>query len=98
MNHENNDRVRKFLNKLVKLLLEKKKYSKFDSVEVFFVFGSSYKTAMCDWVYGMKIMTQVPINLRNDLIKEFQMDIKNNFQKFFGQSICATDIIFEKDY
>lgn len=98
MNQDKNEMVKKFLSKIVKLLLEQEKYSKFDDVKVFFVFGSGFKTAMCDWVYGMKIMTQSPYSLRDDLIREFQMDIRNNFQKFFGQSICATDIIFEKDY
>jgi hypothetical protein len=83
---------------MAKQIKEKKEYSELDNVDIFFVFGSKVKTAMCDWVYGMKIYSKLSVSLRDDLIREFQMDIKKNFQRFFGQSICATDIIFEKDY
>lgn len=98
MSQSDNDNVKKFLTKLVGLLLEGKKYRQIDDVEIFFVFGSKFKTAMCDWVYGMKIKTKTNFRLRDDLTRDLQMDIRRNFEKFFGQSICATDIVFNRDY
>lgn len=98
MNQDENIVTKKFLSKIVKQVKERKEYSDFDDVEVFFAFGSKVKTAMCDWVYGIKIYTKVPMTLRDDLVRKFQLDVRNVFQKLFGQSICATDIIFEKDY
>ena len=97
MNQEKNEMTKKFLSKIAKQVKERKEYSDFDKVEIFFAFGSNVKTAMCDWVYGMKIYTKLPYTLRDDLVRQFQMDIRKLFQDFFGQSICATDIIFVKD-
>lgn len=98
MNQDKNIVTKKFLSKIVQQVRSRKEYSDFDDVEVFFAFGSNVKTAMCDWVYGMKIYTKVPMSLRDDLVRQFQMEIRKLFQNFFGQSICATDIIFIKDY
>ena len=97
MNQDRNIVTKKFLSKIVEQVRSRKEYSDFDKVEVFFAFGSNVKTAMCDWVYGMKIHTKVPMSLRDDLVRQFQMDVRKLFQNFFGQSICATDIIFVKD-
>lgn len=55
MPQEANTVVKKFLNKIAKDLISRKKFDGLDSVEVFFAFGSRTKTAMCDWVYGIKI-------------------------------------------
>jgi hypothetical protein len=96
MSQDKNLIMKKFLQKIVDHLLSYKKYKDFDNVEVFFVFGSNYKTAMCDWVYGMKIYTSVPHSQRNSLVKEFQMDIRKKTDNFFKQSVCSTDIVFEK--
>lgn len=98
MNQEGNIVVKKFLTKMLKEVLRSKKYSSIDDVEIFFVFGSKVKTAMCDWVYGMRIFSKKDFGMRDDLIKELQMEVRKNFERFFGQSICATDIIFERDY
>ena len=97
MNQDKNIVTKKFLSKIVQQVKQRKEYSDFDDVEVFFAFGSNVKTAMCDWVYGMKIFTKLPLTLRDDLIKRFQMDVRKIFQDFFGQSICATDVIIVND-
>ena len=33
---------------------------------------------------------------RDEKVREFQMDIKKLTDKQFGQSVCCTDVIFEK--
>ena len=52
---------------------------------------------MCDWVYGIKIYTKMPYTTRDEKVREFQMDIKKITDKEFGQSICCTDVIFERN-
>lgn len=96
MNPDRNIVTKKFLSKIVKQVLERKEYSDIDDVEVFFAFGSNVKTAMCDWVYGMRVKSKLPLSTRDELIRQFQMDVRKLFEKFFGQSICCTDIIFER--
>lgn len=98
MNQETIDRVKIFLNNTCQKIIKTKKYNQFDDVQIFFVFGSNVRTAMCDWVYGMKIYTKSSFVKRDELVLELQREIKNIFEKFFQQSICATDIIFEKEY
>jgi hypothetical protein len=61
------------------------------------VFGSNHKTAMCDWVYGMKIYSKGSFGLRRELVQELQMEIKKKSERFFDQSLCVTDVIFVKD-
>jgi hypothetical protein len=89
--------MKKFLQKIVDHLLKMKKYNSFYSVEIFFVFGSTYKTAMCDWVYGMKIKSDSSLSAKDDLVRVFQMDIRKATDNFFKQSVCATDIVFDND-
>lgn len=98
MNQEGVDVTKKFLSKLAKQIIKNKKYHQIDDVDVFFAFGSKVRTAMCDWVYGMKIYTKTPLHKRDELVNQLQSDIRKNFEKTFKQSVCATDIIFEKDY
>jgi abortive infection bacteriophage resistance protein len=98
MNQEKNIYTKKFLSKMVNEIKKRKEYSDLDKVEVFFVFGSNVKTAMCDWVYGMKVYSRLPLSTRDEIIRQFQMDVRRAFQNYFGQSICATDVLFERDY
>ena len=92
MPHEANTVVKKFLNKIAKELISRKKFDGISEVDVFFAFGSKTKTAMCDWVYGLKIKTELPVSKRTDLVRELQSDIKSQFQKFAKQSVCCTDV------
>lgn len=96
MNQDKNIMMKKYLQKIVDHLLEMKKYQSLNNVEVFFVFGSNYKTAMCDWVYGLKIYSEKSYSHRDEIAKNLQMDIRRTAESFFKQSVCATDIIFEK--
>ena len=89
--------MKKILQKMVNHIASSKKYNDFEIVDVFFVFGSKHRTAMCDWVYGIKIYTKMPYTTRDEKVREFQMDIKKITDKEFGQSICCTDVIFERN-
>ena len=75
MSQDGNDRMKKILQKIVDYLTQQKKYSSFSKVEIFFVFGSKYKTAMCDWTFGMRIHTELTPFDRTDLVRSFQSEI-----------------------
>ena len=118
MNPDENIMMKKMLQKMANYIASSKKYNDFEIVDVFFAFGSKHRSAMCDWVYGIKIYTKVPIvppadaytvytqkeiqgpsiryTTRDEKVREFQMDIKKLTDKQFGQSVCCTDVIFEK--
>lgn len=87
--------MKKLLQKVVDSLGSQKKYQGFQKVDVFFVFGSQHKTAMCQFVYGIKIKTQLPYTKRVDLVRELQVDIKRISDKKFETTVCATDVIIE---
>ena len=95
MGNESNDIVKKVLQKLCTQLIKSKEFSNFVAVDVFFVFGSKHKTAMCDYVYGIKIISKS--NLRDNYsINKLQSEIKERAERMFNISPCCTDVIFEK--
>lgn len=87
--------MKKLLQKVVDNLLSQKKYQGLQSATIFFVFGSQHKTAMCQFVYGLKIKTQLPYTKRSDLVRELQVDIKRISDKRIQTSVCATDVMIE---
>jgi hypothetical protein len=97
MDNNANQVMKKMLQKITNSIVSNKKYSPFDKVEIFFAFGSKHRTAMCDWVYGMKIYSKGSFGLRSELVQELQMEIKIKSERFFNQSLCATDVVFVKD-
>jgi hypothetical protein len=96
MGNESNDMVKKMLQKLCSQIIKNKEYSTFVKVKVFFVFGSKHKTAMCDYVYGLKIISKNQLR-DNYLINKLQSDIKEKVETLFGFSPCCTDIMYEKE-
>jgi hypothetical protein len=51
---------------------------------------------MCDWVYGLKINSDLGLGFRSEIVLELQKDLKNKLEKIVNQSTCCTDVIFEK--
>ena len=97
MDMDANQVMKKMLQKITNSIVSDRKYLPFDKVDIFFVFGSRHKTAMCDWVYGMKIYSKGSFGLRSELVQELQMEIKKKSERFFNQSLCVTDVLFVKD-
>jgi hypothetical protein len=95
MNQEANLVIKKILQKIANHVVNSKNYSDFNRVDIFFAFGSKHKTAMCDWVYGMKIYTKIPYGKKDEKVRELQMDIRKITDNHFKQSVCCTDVIFE---
>jgi hypothetical protein len=53
---------------------------------------------MCDITYELKIHTDLENSLRDELIKDFQMNIKKHSQSIMSDSICAVNVKFLKPY
>jgi hypothetical protein len=98
MSQDANLVMKKMLQKIADHILTSKEYRDFDEVDIYFAFTSKHKTAMCQTVYGMKIYTKTPYSMRDSLVKDFQMSIRKVTDKMMNQSVCCTDIIFERNY
>jgi hypothetical protein len=94
MSSDSNIVMKKYLQKIVNQLISTKKYSDLQKVDVFFTFGSPHKTAMCQWVYGIKIHSDKRFGRGSDTINDLQKDIRRITDKEFRQSVCLTDILF----
>lgn len=94
MGSDSNTVVKKLLQKISNQLIKKSDYDNFISCDIFFVFGSKHKTAMCDFVYGLKITSKTQLR-DNYLISKLQSDIKFNMDNLLDVSVCCTDVIFE---
>jgi len=97
MDMDANQVMKKMLQKITNSIVSDRKYLPFDKVDIFFVFGSRHKTAMCDWVYSMKIYSKDSFGEKSDLVRDLQMEIKKKSERFFNQSLCVTDVLFVKD-
>ena len=91
---EGNDMMKRFIQKLVNELIKQNEFMDLRKVTVFFVFGSKHRTAMCDWVYGLKVITDLPTAVRNEVIRNLQNKIKMKTQRNLQTSVCCTDVIF----
>lgn len=91
---EGNDMMKRFIQKLVSELIKQDEFMDLSKVNVFFVFGSKHRTAMCDWVYGLKVYTDLPTSVRNEVVRNLQNKIKMKTQRSLQTSICCTDVIF----
>lgn len=94
MNSEKNKIMKTLLQQIANKMIESSEFNKIKNIEFFYVFGSPTKTAMCDWVYGIKISTSITSKLREEYVKNFEMFLKNFIKKKYNQTICPTDVIF----
>lgn len=94
MPNEGNEKMKRFLQKLFNQIIQKKEFADIQRAEVFFVFGSQHRSAMCDWIYGVKIYTTIPVTQRTDISRDLQMSVKRQSQRLLQTSVCCTDLIF----
>ena len=97
MSSDANIVMKKMLQKIANHVLTLKEFNEFEKVDIFFVFGSKHRTAMCDWVYGMKIKTDILYSSRDQKVRDLQMAIKKRTDHMFQQTVCCTDVLFERD-
>jgi hypothetical protein len=95
MSSDANNVMKKLLQRISNHVLNLNEFNDIEKIDIFFAFSSKHKTAMCDWVYGMKIKTDLDNSKRNLKIRDLQQAIKKRTDHMFQQIVCCTDVIFE---
>lgn len=91
--------MRKSLEKILSNL--QKNHAKFenvDSIELSFLFQAPIKTAMCDWVYEVKVHTLTPTVNETEISNIISQTIINTMARITKDLFCLTDIKFESVY
>ena len=87
--------VEKILQNLVK---RNSAFENVESVELLFLFRAPIKTAMCDWVYGVKINT-LKDSVDSVLVStQITQSVSKTMSNVSKDTFCATDIKFESVY
>ena len=87
--------VEKILQNLVK---RNSAFENVESVELLFLFRAPIKTAMCDWVYGVKINT-LKDSVDSVLVStQITQSVSKTMSNVSKDNFCATDIKFESVY
>lgn len=94
MNSDKNKIMKTLLQQVANKMILSTEFEKIKMVEFYYVFGSPVKTAMCDWVYGLKVSTIITSKLREEYIIKFQNSLKIYIKNKYNQTICPTDVIF----
>jgi hypothetical protein len=91
--------MRKSLEKILTTLQKKNPaFNDVDSLELTFLFRAPIKTAMCDWVYGIKVHTKTPEVNQTEISSLISQTIINSMARVSNDLLCATDINFESVY
>lgn len=69
-----------------------------DSIELLFLFRAPIKTAMCDWVYEVKVNTLTPTVNQPQISDIISKTIINTMARISKDLFCLTDIKFESVY
>lgn len=86
--------LKKSLDKIVSQALQRdKSLSGVETIEVTFLFRAPVRTAMCDWVYGLKIYVKEGTNtvMVGEKIKD---RINRVMSRISNDTFCLTDINF----
>jgi hypothetical protein len=90
------DILKKTLNKLVKSTVQKDPaFRDIYKAEVFFMFQSPIKTAMCDYVYGLRIIPETEYVDRALISAKLQKKITNTLSQISNKTFCCTEVSFE---
>lgn len=91
--------MRKSLEKILTNLQKKNSaFKDVESLELSFLFRAPVKTAMCDWVYGVKVHTKTPEVNQTEISSLISQTIINSMARVSKDLLCATDINFESVY
>lgn len=91
--------MKKSVEKILSNLLRKNPALKdVDSISLIFIFSAPVRSAMCDWVYGIKIVTKTPDANQNEISQVITQTITKTMSQISKDTLCATDINFESAY
>lgn len=88
--------LKKSLQKIVKSAIKKDPMlSEVYRVDITFLFRSPVMSAMCDWVYGMKIHTKSEFVDKIAISNRLKSKVTNILSQVSNDSFCCTDVAFE---
>ncbi len=87
--------VEKILSNLLK---NNSSLNEVDSITLTFIFSAPIKTAMCDWVYGVNVVTKNPEVNQGAISNIITQTISKTISLISKDTLCATDIKFESAY
>jgi hypothetical protein len=86
--------LKKSLSKIVAQSLERdKSLQDVETIEITFLFNAPVKTAMCDWVYGLKIYVKEGANT-SEISSKIQNRISSVMSRISNDTFCLTDVHF----
>lgn len=91
--------MKKSVEKILQNLVRRNSaFENVESVELLFLFRAPIKTAMCDWVYGVKINT-LKDSVDSVLVStQITQSVSKTMSNVSKDTFCATDIKFESVY
>lgn len=88
--------LKRSLQKIVKSAIKKDPIlSDVYRVDITFLFKSPVMSAMCGWVYGLKIYTDSEFVDRIAIANRLKSKITNIISQISNDSFCCTDVSFE---
>jgi hypothetical protein len=91
-----NETMKSMLNRIVRNTVSKDPSLKdVYKADVFFLFQSPIRTAMCDYVYGLRITTETEHVNKVMISSTIQKKIDNVTSKITNKTFCCTEVSFE---
>jgi len=90
------DVMKRMLNRVVKNTISKDPVFKdVYKADVFYLFQSPIRTAMCDYVYGLRIYTENEFVDRPMISSRLQKKLTNVVSQVSNKTFCCTEVSFE---
>jgi hypothetical protein len=90
------DVMKRMLNRVVKNTISKDPaFKDVYKADVFYLFQSPIRTAMCDYVYGLRIYTESEFVDRPMISSRLQKKITNVVSQVSNKTFCCTEVSFE---
>lgn len=90
------DVMKRMLNRVVKNTISKDPaFKDVYKADVFYLFQSPIRTAMCDYVYGLRIYTESEFVDKPMLSSKLQKKITNVVSQVSNKTFCCTEVSFE---
>lgn len=90
------DVMKRMLNRVVKNTISRDPaFKDVYKADVFYLFQSPIKTAMCDYVYGLRIYTENEFVDKPTISSKLQKKITNVVSQVSNKTFCCTEVSFE---
>jgi hypothetical protein len=90
------DTLKKMINRVVKTTISQDPtFKDVYKADVFYLFQSPIRTAMCDYVYGIRIFSENDFIDKPTISSKLQKKITNVVSQVSSKTFCCTEVSFE---